>query len=282
MTDTRRITHSDRRGLLRAAAFLPLALKAWPALAGEPRKGDELPLVTGGLEHFSMVVPDVTAAATFYGKLFGHGLFREAEPPLRYYVMIGSAYIALGSRPGVTTPMMDHYCTTVVDYNRDLMNARLEALGLPVGMRGLVFDPDKIGLQLIEYPAGLVDTNVPADRLLGRGYGLVSPIGMDHVLLRSADMGASAAFYDHFFPRVQAGTPDEVWFGAADTTIRLAEAGEGHPPGFECCGVRVGPFDIARISGALPAIGATVVAGAPAGSLRLRDPNGLLIELVRV
>lgn len=280
--DLQRITHSDRRSLLMAAAFLPLAMKAWPAWGRESLKGDELPLVTGGLEHFSMVVPDVTVAATFYGKLFGHGLFREVDPPLRYYVMIGNAYIALGSRPGVTTPIMDHYCTTVVDYNRDLMNARLEALGLSVGMRGLVFDPDKIGLQLIEYPAGLVNTNVPADRLLGRGYGLVQPIGMDHVLLRAADLGASTKFYDHFYPRVDAGTPGEVWFGAGDTTIRLAQAGEGHLPGFECCGIRVGPFDPARVAEALPPIGASVVDGAPAGSLRLRDPNGLLIELVRV
>lgn len=279
--DLASISHPSRRSLILAAACLPLALRGWPALAAE-MKGDELPLVTGGLEHFAMVVPDVTEAAKFYGKVFGHGLFREIEPPLRYYVMIGKAYIALGSRAGATKPFMDHYCTTVVGYNRDLMNATLEARGLPIGMRGLVFDPDRIGLQLIEDPAGLTDANIPADRLLGRGYGLVQPVGMDHVLLRAADLGASTRFYEHFFPRVEAGEPGEVWFAAADTTIRLAAASEANPAGFERCGVRVGPFDAAKVSEGLAAINATAIERTGEQAVRFRDANGLALELVKV
>ncbi len=271
---------TSRRDLLLATASLPLFAGSWTALAAD-LSGDELPLHTDGLEHFAMTVPDVTKCATFYSSVFGHGLFKEIDPPLRYYVMIGKAYIAVGRRDNLPAPIMDHYCVTVDGYDRDKMNAAITAAGLTPGGRGLVMDPDKIGLQLLKDPAGLTDTNVPADRILGRGYGLFQPYGMDHVLLRVADLDRATKFYDRFFARARTGTPGEIWYRAADTTIRLAKAADG-ATGFKQVGIRVGPYDIAKVTAGLRALGAKLGAGASSSRLRFTDLDGFDVELIKV
>ncbi|BAK67816.1 hypothetical protein SLG_31410 [Sphingobium sp. SYK-6] len=269
-----------RRTLLIGAASLPLLSSS---LAGAAAlRGDELPLITTGLEHFAMTVPDVTPTARFYSAVFGHGLFKEMDPPLRYYVMIGKAYIAIGSRASQPAPVMDHYCVAVEGYDRDKMNAALSALGLPPAARGMVLDPDKIGLQLLKDPAGLTETNIPAERILGRGYGLVQPYGMDNVLLRVADLGASSRFYDRFFARTPAREKGEIWYRAADTTIRLAPQSPGGATGFKRVGIRVGPFDPVKVSAGLVSLGAKPLSGATAVRLRFTDPDGFEVELIKV
>jgi catechol 2,3-dioxygenase-like lactoylglutathione lyase family enzyme len=273
---------SRRRFVAGAAIALPLLAGGFNPLAAQVLQGDELPLRTSGLEHLGVVVPDVTRSATFYTGLFGHGLFREVDPPLRYYQMMGSSYLALGSRAGADRPFLDHYCVTVYDYDREKMDARIEALGYRARPRGVALDPDGIGLQLIEYPAGLVDTNVPADRILGRGYGLVNPTGMDHVMLRVADLQASLPFYDAFFPRTPSHAPGEVWFAAADTTIRVSQQDAGKAPAFERFGIRVGPFDHGATIEGVARLGGTAWASPDPHALRIADPDGLQLEIVRV
>jgi catechol 2,3-dioxygenase-like lactoylglutathione lyase family enzyme len=275
------IPSPSRRDLLLAAASAPVIAGAWSAAVAAEPKGDELPLITTGLEHFAMTVPDVTKCATFYCSVFGHGLFKEDKPPLRYYVMTGKAYIAIGHRDDLPRPVMDHYCVTVEGYDRDKMNAAITAAGMTPGGRGLVMDPDRIGLQLLKDPAGLTDTNIPADRILGRGYGLVQPYGMDHVLLRVADLGRSSQFYDRFFARTRAGQSGEIWYRADDTTIRLAKAMDGNT-GFKRVGIRVGPYDAAKVGAGLTALGARVGAGASNSRLRFTDPDGFEVELIKV
>ena len=270
-----------RRQFIAAGAALPLVASGWSRALAAPLVGNELPLVTGGLEHLGMVVPDVTKSATFYCGLFGHGLFREAEPPLRYYVMIGKAYIALGSRPGVNEPKLDHYCVTVEGYDREKMDATITEAGYRALGRGVALDPDGIGLQLIEYPAGLVDTNVPADRILGRGYGLMSPYGMDHVVLKVSDLETALPFYDMFFVRTAEAVAGEVWFRADDTTIRVAQQEAGKPPAFDSWAVSVGPYDSGLVAEGVERLGGTVLSSSGDGALHLLDPDGLKLTIVR-
>src|SRR6185295_830768 len=120
-----------RRTLLGAVAAVgPAMLLGRHAFAEEALKGDELPLHTTGLEHIGMVVPDVEAAARFYSSVFNPDMQKEKDPPLRYYVMTGSGYIAIGSRATVTEPKVDHYCTLVRGYDRERMNGTLAARGI--------------------------------------------------------------------------------------------------------------------------------------------------------
>jgi len=167
---------SRRAFLGGVAAIGPTLMLSSRAFAEEVLKGDELPLRTTGLEHIGMVVPDVEAAARFYSSLFNPDMQKEKDSPLRYYVMTGTGYIAIGSRPNVTESKVDHYCTLVRGYDREKMNATLAAKGMPAASRGVVPDPDGIGLQLIAVPGGPGPTAVPGGRLVEVA-PLVSPVG---------------------------------------------------------------------------------------------------------
>src|SRR5262245_40849327 len=75
--------------LSRRAVVAALAVAALlPAVPANAAADAQLPLKTTGLEHMGTVVPDVTAAAKFYGRLFNPEVHKEKDPPLRYYVTL--------------------------------------------------------------------------------------------------------------------------------------------------------------------------------------------------
>ena len=49
-----------------------------------------------------MTVPDQKASADWYGRIFDPQLFQERDPPPRYYVRMGTAYLAFGGTPATT------------------------------------------------------------------------------------------------------------------------------------------------------------------------------------
>lgn len=271
----------SRRAVLAAGVALAPALAPGARALADALKGDELPLVTTGLEHIGMVVPSVEATARFYSSLFNPDLQKEKDPPLRYYVMTGSGYIAIGSRANVTTSKVDHYCTLVRGYDRELMTRTLAAKGVRTAGRGVVPDPDGIGLQLIAVPGGPGPTAVPAGRLV-EVTPLVTPIGFDSIVLKVADMRRSSDFYSHFFNTARAPERGQVAFTAADTQIVLRPVTAGESPGVERYSIRVAAFDRAKVLEGLVALDATPEPGGSAGVLRFRDPNGLNVELKTV
>ena len=274
--------NQSRRALLGAAAAIaPMAVLGSRAWAEEALKGDELPLKTTGLEHFGMVVPDVEAAARFYSSVFNPDMQKEKDAPLRYYVMTGTGYIAIGSRPGVTESKIDHYCTLVRGYDRDRMNSTLEGKGVKAVARGVVPDPDGIGLQLIAVPGGPGPTAVPGGRLV-EVEPLVKPIGFGSILLKVADVKRSSEFYSHFFKTARAPEKGQVAFAAADTHIVLRPVAADEKPGVDRYAMRVAPFDRAKVLKGLAALGATPEDKGPARVVRFRDPNGLAVELKAV
>jgi catechol 2,3-dioxygenase-like lactoylglutathione lyase family enzyme len=268
----------SRRALLGGVMALGPALALGSRAAAATLQGDELPLDTTGLEHIGMVVPDVQAAARFYSSLFNPELQKEKDQPLRYYVMAGAGYIALGSRAAAPEPKIDHYCTLVRGYDRDRMNARLAARGMAPASRGVVNDPDGIGLQLIAVPGGPGPTAVPGGRLVDTA-PLVTPIGFDSIQLRVADLRRSAAFYENFFNAAPSPGNGRLAFAAADTRILIRAAAGGERAGVERYTMRVAPFDRAQVLKALVALGAMPEGEAVAGALRFRDLNGLEVEL---
>jgi catechol 2,3-dioxygenase-like lactoylglutathione lyase family enzyme len=271
-------TPVSRRALLGTlAAVCPAAIFGSRVFA-QTLKGDELPLHTTGLEHIGMVVPDTEKSARFYSSVFNPEMQKEKDAPLRYYVMTGTGYMAIGSRAGVTEAKIDHYCTLVQGYNRELMNAALAAKGMPAAARGVIPDPDAIGLQLIATPGGPGPTAVPGGRLV-EGAALVTPIGFDSILLKVQDLDRSAAFYSNFYPSAPADEAGQLAFAAADTRIVLRAVAAGESVGVERYTMRVAAFDEAKVVQGLKALGATVESSGQAGVLRFRDPDGLGVEL---
>ena len=110
VTDREALTRRMMLQALGLAALLPIV----PSLSRAQSAGAQLPLKTTGLEHMGTVVPDVEAAGKFYGRLFNPELYKEKEPPLRYYVTLGVGYLALGSRANQPKAFFDHFSAFVL------------------------------------------------------------------------------------------------------------------------------------------------------------------------
>src|SRR5215831_14465302 len=156
-----------------------------------------LPLANLGLEHLDIVVPDPAASARFYARVFRTELHQQPiRDTLRYFVLLGNlpadrqvGYIAIGAGQG-RAPAIGHYCVLAKVYARDAFAAALKSAGLVAqptapGPIGMWPDPDGLELQLFQPPAGLVTAAVKSP-LPVAGDGLVTPLGVDHVLLQVA------------------------------------------------------------------------------------------------
>ncbi|HVY83083.1 MAG TPA: VOC family protein [Steroidobacteraceae bacterium] len=270
-------------GGIGAAALLPwapelLRAQAASAPASPPAAGSQLPLRTTGLEHMGTVVPDVAAAGKFYGRLFNPELYKEKEPPLRYYVTLGVGYLALGSRANQSHAFFDHFCALVENYDGPAMAEELKAAGLPAGKFGIIPDPDGIGLQLLSVPGGLAKSTEPAGRIV-EGDALVRPLGLQEVVLHVPDVDKALAFYRKFFGREASRRAHAAWFQIAGTRLGIETAEASEAPRVHRIGIRVERFDRRHVSAELTKLGARIEKGAAKHNLRFRDPLGLGIEL---
>jgi len=281
----------SRRTVLRGlglAALTPLtaaSLTARAETAAAPQSpapantASQLPLRTTGLEHLGTVVPDVEAAGKFYGRLFNPELYKEKDPPLRYYVTLGVGYLALGSRANQPRAFFDHFCALVQDYDAPAMAQQLQSAGLPAGRYGIIPDPDNIGLQLLGVPGGLAKTTEPAGRIVD-GDPLVHPQHLDHVLLHVTDLDKSLQFYRRFFGQeTQSGTPGTAAsFQVAGTRLLLQKTSSDESPGIARIGIQVQPFDRKALTRELTKLGAHVAPDSTK-DLRFTDPSGLTLAL---
>jgi len=259
------------------AALAPLASGA--ALAQSAGAKSQLPLKTTGLEHMGTVVPDVEAAGKFYGRVFNPELYKEKDPPLRYYVTLGVGYLALGSRANQTHAFFDHFCALVEDYDPAAMAEQLKGEGLPAGRYGIIPDPDSIGFQLLGTPGGLAKTTEPAGRIVD-GDPLVHPERLDHVVLHVSDLDKSLQFYRRFFGHeTKGGHPGkDASFQVAGTRLLLEAVGAGESPGVARIAINVQRFDRKKVSDELTQLGARVT-GDSHKEVRFTDPFGLVVEL---
>jgi catechol 2,3-dioxygenase-like lactoylglutathione lyase family enzyme len=265
------------------AALVPLIPGVSRAETTEPAStapaASQLPLKTTGLEHMGTVVPDVTAAAKFYGRLFNPELYKEQDPPLRYYVTLGVGYLALGTRANQPHAFFDHFCALVQDYDAPAMAQQLKAENLPAGRYGIIPDPDGVGFQLLGTPGGLAKTTEPAGRIV-EGDALVRPVRLDHVVLHVSDLEQSLGFYRRFFgpEAAHAHDPKQASFQVAGTRLVLEAATAGEAAKIDRICVKVQPFDRKAVSRGLTALGAQVATDSRQG-LRFTDPFGLVMEL---
>jgi catechol 2,3-dioxygenase-like lactoylglutathione lyase family enzyme len=272
---------SRREALSLAAAFAGRAIAQTPAPL--------LPLQTTGLEHLGMTVPDQKASAEFYGRIFDPQLFQERDPPPRYYVRLGTAYIAFGGATDVraaadanSQAKIDHFCALVKDYKPQEMRAALEQAGINMGTGrlGMPTDSDGIRLQLLGVPGGLARTIIPSTRI-STDDAAVEAIGLDHIVLTVSDMEKSAAFYTKFFgpPVSRSKKPERIWFGVAQTRLALEPVASGGKPAIERVSVKIAGFDRRMTREKLKKVGVDVVPADDEHALRFKDPNGFTIEL---
>lgn len=241
-----------------------------------------LPLQTTGLEHLGMTVPDQKASAEWYGRIFDPQLFQERDPPPRYYVRMGSAYLAFGGiKSPNDPPVIDHFCALVKDYKPAEMRQALEAAGISLGAGrfGMPTDADGLKLQLLGVPGGLARTIIPSTRVTTDD-ALVAPVGLDHVVLTVSDMEKASSHYEKFFgaPAGKTKKPERIWFAVAQTRLVLEPVASGSKPAIERVCFRVAGFDKKMTAERLKKAGVDATL-TDEHLLRFRDPNGFTIEL---
>jgi catechol 2,3-dioxygenase-like lactoylglutathione lyase family enzyme len=264
----------------RRQAIQWLGACTFPLLAPGIARADDLPIHTTGIEHFGFTVTDPEATAKFYGRIFDGQLFQEKDPPPRFYVKLGTGYIAFGGNPTVT-PSIDHFCALVENYQPQEMRKNLEAGGVTMspGPFGMALDPDGLRLQLLRVPGGLAKTIIPAYRL-SQDEALLEAVAPDHVMLHVSDLDRSAEHYKKILgPEVsRTKKPERVWFGAARTKLGLELVAAGEKPGIHHICVRVAGFDKKSVMEKLKRADIQSSLGEE-GLVRFRDPNGFVMEL---
>ena len=280
------------------------ALAIAGASAAQSQSPPALPLQNLGLEHLDIIVPDTAASAKFYMRVFKTRLHQQpVRDSLRYFVLLGDlpadrqvGYIAIGAAAPGRAPSIGHYCTLAKVYDRAGMAKQLEAAGFPgirgTGGLGMWPDPDGIELQLFQPPAGLVTAAVPSTLDL-QNDGLVTPIGVDHVMLLVNDVEKSLPYYRFVYGAGVEGRPStalgagreggRVWLNLEKSTrIGIEKA----PDGMARIGhyaIKVAPFDRSVVTARLQQLGATIVPSPDEPDvLRFTDDNGIVVELLQV
>jgi len=266
-----------------ALALMGAAAGPWvmPSLA----ESAPLPLQTTGLEHIGMTVPDQEATAKFYGMIFDPQLFQERDPPPRFYVRLGTSYIAFGGfAAGAQNqePRIDHFCALVREYNGQEMRKALSEAGIQIGQGpgGMANDPDGLRLQLLGVPGGLAKTIIPSTRI-SQDEPAVQAIGFDHIVLAVLDLERSAAYYRKFFGMEvsRSKQPDRIWFRAAQTRLGLQMVAPGAMPKVDHVSIKVAGFDQRAVTEKLKNLNVEVMPRSDEGFLRFRDPHGIVMEL---
>jgi catechol 2,3-dioxygenase-like lactoylglutathione lyase family enzyme len=253
----------------------------------------KLPLENLGVEHLDIVVPDTAAAATFYARIFKTVLHQQpVRDTLRYFVVLGDVpadrqvgYVAIGAAQGRPAGI-GHYCVLAKVYNREGLTGALQSAGLPstptaAGPIGMWPDADGLELQLFQPPAGLVTAAVPAS--LPAGDGVVSPIGVDHIMLSVSSLDRALPYYRGMYGTAAEQPRDgngRVWFNLErNTRLGLQPALDGKPT-IAHFAIKVRPFDRAALMARLNQLGARVLPSPDEPDIvRFLDNNGITVEL---
>jgi catechol 2,3-dioxygenase-like lactoylglutathione lyase family enzyme len=274
------IGNLSRREALAAATGMAL-IWAVPGEAEETGPGP-LPLQTTGLEHIGMTVPDQKASAEWYGRIFDPQLFQERDPPARFYVRMGTAYIAFGGTPATdATPKIDHFCALVKNYKPDEMRAAVEKAGISMGTGrlGMPTDDDGIRLQLLGVPGGLARTIIPSTRITTDD-AAVAAVGLDHIALAVSDLQKASAHYAKFFGPPSTKRAEQISFQIVNTRLVLEPVAGGAKPAIQRLSFRVAGFDRKAVAAKLQKFQVETTATQGDRGISFRDLNGFTIELV--
>ena len=208
----------------------------------------------------------------------------------RYFVLLGDlpsdrqvGYVAIGAANGRPITV-GHYCALAESADMEVIARELAARGYPPPSGfGMIPDPDGLELQLFKPPAGLVTAAVPSALEVTRD-GILAPRGLEHVLLAVSDLERARRYYRFVYGEDietrDPAAPERIWFNLArNTRIGLEPVARGGMPRFVSFGVKVAPFDSARVTSVLRAAGAELLSVAPS-VIRFRDNYGITLEVV--
>ena len=285
-----------------AAATVPL-LDASDVLAAESKKS-LLPLDTPRVDHLDVMVPNVESSARFYMSVFKTSLHAQPfQGGQRYFVLLGElpanrqvGYLAIGDSRGRGN-YIGHFCTSVFNYRENaaaLTEQMKEAFGKEGfgditavsrgGVAGIFADPDGIELQFLPAPDTLVTAAVPS-QLVEWNQGMLTPLGVDHALLKVSDMKKALRFYRTLYGKKDyrdKKKPGRVWFPIGPTRLGLEEVQYqfGDKPRIAHFGIQVARFDRGAVTEGLRKLGAEILPSDDEPDvLRFKDLDGITLEV---
>lgn len=276
---------------LGGAAFVPLSA---PWVFGQAAAPPALPLKNLGLEHLDILVPDTAVSAQVYTRIFKTKLHQQTtQGTIRYFILLGDlpqnrqvGYIAIGAA-GTRPTSIGHYCALAERYDRAGVARELQAAGFSAGQGGAIGmlpDPDGLELQLFQPPAGLVTAATPSP-LPVEANGLVTPVGVDHVLLHVSDIEKSMPYYHLVYGKdirtTRQTNPDRLWIQLeANTRIGLQKAPAGQTARIDHYCIKVQPFNREAVTAGIGQAGLKVLPSPDEPDvLRFQDNYNITVEL---
>jgi catechol 2,3-dioxygenase-like lactoylglutathione lyase family enzyme len=292
--------------LLGALALCPSTVtlaQQTPATSEDLGTPLDLPLRLSSLiNHTGISVPDVTASALFYSKLFGGDKvggemvpMPNGQPPsARYFLFVDDANVAIGllgtlGSAGQTTPLIDHIAVTAVDHDGRAWRARLKAENLRYIASEVFLDTDGIPIQVAGgvggeplTAAGATPAKLP---VLFSGKPLTTCLGFDHILLRVPDVEAKVAFWKRLFGVEKVERRNGIaWLSDGTRRLGFRPLRAGEKPGYEYQAFRIGKISRFRLERGLVSLGATLQKREPydaKDTVRFIGPDGIRTALVQ-
>jgi catechol 2,3-dioxygenase-like lactoylglutathione lyase family enzyme len=262
-----------------------------------------LPLRLSSLiNHTGISVPDVTASALFYSKLFGGDKvggelvpMPAGQPPsTRYFLLGDDANVAIGllgtlGSAGQTSPLIDHIAVTAVDHDAQAWRARLKAENLRYVASEVFLDQDNIPIQVAGghggeplTAAGATPAKLP---VLYSGKPLVESLGFDHIMLRVPDVAAKVAFWQRLFGIEKMERRNGVvWLSDGKHRLGFRMVAAGENPGYDYQAFRIGKTPRGQLEKGLVALGAKIAKRQPQdarNTVRFFGPDGIQTALVQ-
>jgi len=243
------------------------------------------PLRFTAIDHISLTVANQQGALDFYSRLFGAELRKESASE-RYYVRIGSSYIALGqAQQGRRSGYIDHFCAGCEGVWLKPIEDRLKEIGVmytsppPFGI--FFTDPDGIRIQLWTGDSWLdVARTAPVFTKSAAQPALFEPVRIDSLDIAVPDPDKAVPYYDRLFGLsvlvIRGASSVNVYkLGKSDLTLHSSKEGAS----LNSAVIRVKQIangDRERLKD----LGATVDAAVDRKRIAFSDPDGVRISLI--
>ncbi len=245
------------------------------------------------LDHVNIRVASVAKSAEFYTGLFDTPVLRnpalrarpQSPPSEGFFLKFGDGYLAISQAFAPEMPDLDHYSVGLRDYEQAKLAAKLQASGIAAELRSVDIwarDPDGSIIQL-RPPGGWARQSAKPFEGPARVGPALSPLSMSRIGILTADLGRTGSFYDHLFGTeiASAASSRSRSFTTGDSVLELISAPSRTPAGRGLDHIRIAVKDFSMESATrvLRERGIKVDGGAGAGSVRVADPDGLVIEI---
>jgi catechol 2,3-dioxygenase-like lactoylglutathione lyase family enzyme len=243
----------------------------------------EQALTYSALDHIEFYVSNAEKSRDFFVRIFGNTLLNRNN---KRYLKLGASYMAFEQPRANGEIKVDHTSIAIKGLEMPKLHTLLEQRGVayqdyPSGRDTAVVDADGIRLQLSpENGWSLLNpTNFKPEEIALADEPIFRPAGIDHVVLNVTEPENTAAFYQKFLGAPQR-RDNRIWFQVGASRIVLQKTPVGMQPGVFYFCVTASAFNAQAASRRLQQIGAKVEAPEVAGTVRFRDPDGYLIQIM--